>query len=91
MQNRRKYQAERRPPSCPADDIEIDITDASARELETLLLDGNLEVAILCRPNRPLDERIHAMPLFREQMMAVIRPITRWRSMRRSESKTCTA
>lgn len=56
------------------DNIEIDITDASAAELETLLLDGALEVAILCRPDRALDERIHMMPLFREQMMVVIPP-----------------
>jgi LysR family hydrogen peroxide-inducible transcriptional activator len=33
-----------------------------------------LEVAILCRPDRELDERIHAQPLFREQMMVVIPP-----------------
>ncbi|MGZ8386645.1 MAG: LysR family transcriptional regulator [Rhodoplanes sp.] len=56
------------------DHIEIELTDASARELETMLLDGNLEVAILCRPDRELDERIHTMPLFREQMMVVVPP-----------------
>ncbi|HEX5846633.1 MAG TPA: LysR family transcriptional regulator [Rhodoplanes sp.] len=56
------------------DHIEIEFTDASARELETMLLDGNLEVAILCRPDRELDERIHTMPLFREQMMVVVPP-----------------
>lgn len=39
-----------------------------------MLLDGDLEVAILCRPDRALDERIHMMPLFREQMMVVIPP-----------------
>jgi DNA-binding transcriptional LysR family regulator len=54
--------------------VEIDITDASARELETMLVDGDLENAILCRPDRELDERIHALPLFREQMMVVIPP-----------------
>jgi len=57
-----------------ANDIEIEITDASARELEAMLIDGDLEVAFLCRPDRALDERIHAMPLFREQMMVVIPP-----------------
>lgn len=56
------------------DDIEIEITDASAAELETMLLDDGLEVAILCRPDRALDERIHMMQLFREQMMVVIPP-----------------
>ncbi len=60
--------------SVPTRSNDIEITDASARELETLLLDGKLEVAILCRPDRALDERIYAMPLFREQMMVVIPP-----------------
>lgn len=56
------------------DGIEIEITDASARELENVLLEGDMEVAVLCRPDRELDERIHALPLFREQMMVVIPP-----------------
>ncbi len=56
------------------DALEIEITDASARELENVLLEGDMEVAILCRPDRELDERINALPLFREQMMVVIPP-----------------
>jgi LysR family hydrogen peroxide-inducible transcriptional activator len=56
------------------DGIEIEMKDASARELETMLLDGDLEVAIFCRPDREFDDRIHAMPLFKEQMMVVIPP-----------------
>jgi DNA-binding transcriptional LysR family regulator len=56
------------------DGIEIEMKDASARELEAMLLDGDLEVAIFCRPDREFDERIHAMPLFQEQMMVVIPP-----------------
>jgi DNA-binding transcriptional LysR family regulator len=56
------------------DGIEIEITDASARELENVLLEGDMEVAVLCRPDRELDERINALPLFREQMMVVIPP-----------------
>ncbi|MEZ5788180.1 MAG: LysR family transcriptional regulator [Xanthobacteraceae bacterium] len=56
------------------DDIEIEMKDAGARELETSLLDGGLEVAIFCRPDREFDDRIHAMPLFKEQMMVVIPP-----------------
>lgn len=54
--------------------MEIEITDASARELENVLLEGDMEVAVLCRPDRELDERISALPLFREQMMVVIPP-----------------
>jgi DNA-binding transcriptional LysR family regulator len=54
--------------------MEIEITDASARELENVLLEGDMEVAVLCRPDRELDERINALPLFREQMMVVIPP-----------------
>lgn len=56
------------------DGIEIEMRDASARELEAMLLDGDLEVAIFCRPDREFDDRIHAMPLFKEQMMVVIPP-----------------
>jgi len=56
------------------DGIEIEMKDASARELETMLLDGDLEVAIFCRPDRDFDDRIHAMPLFKEQMMVVVPP-----------------
>lgn len=56
------------------DNIEIEMKDASARELEAMLLDGNLEVAIFCRPDREFDDRIYAMPLFKEQMMVVIPP-----------------
>jgi LysR family hydrogen peroxide-inducible transcriptional activator len=56
------------------DGIEIEMKDASARELETMLLDGDLEVAIFCRPDREFDDRIHAMPLFKEQMMVVVPP-----------------
>jgi LysR family transcriptional regulator, hydrogen peroxide-inducible genes activator len=52
--------------------IELEICDASARELNQRLLDGALEVAIFCLPGDEPDERIHAMPLFREQMMIVV-------------------
>src|SRR5262249_181865 len=54
--------------------IELEICDASARELNERLLDGALEVAIFCLPGDEPDERIHAMPLFREQMMIVVSP-----------------
>ena len=52
--------------------IELEICDASAGELNQRLLDGDLEVAIFCLPGDEPDDRIHAMPLFREQMMIVV-------------------
>ncbi|MFL5049242.1 MAG: LysR family transcriptional regulator [Xanthobacteraceae bacterium] len=54
--------------------IELELKDASAAELEHRLLGGELEVAIYCRPSEPPDERLHSMPLFREQMMIVLHP-----------------
>jgi LysR family hydrogen peroxide-inducible transcriptional activator len=55
--------------------IELEIIDASATELESRLLDGILEVAIYCTPSQDGDERLHAMPLFREQFMIVVSPV----------------
>lgn len=46
------------------DGIEIELTDASAEEMEAMLLEGDLEAAIYLRPDRELDNRIHALPLF---------------------------
>lgn len=54
--------------------VEIELTDRSARDLDAMILDGALEVAIYCLPDRKPDERLHVMPLFREQMMIVIPP-----------------
>ena len=54
--------------------VEIEITDASARQLDRRLLEGQLEAAIYCLPEREPDDRMHAMPLFREQMMIVVPP-----------------
>jgi LysR family hydrogen peroxide-inducible transcriptional activator len=52
--------------------IELEIVDASATELENRLINGQLEVAIYCIPGREPDERLHYMPLFREQFMIVV-------------------
>src|SRR4051812_12230065 len=52
--------------------IQLDIVDASARELEERLVTGGLEVAIYCIPGQEPDERLHYMPLFREQFMIVL-------------------
>jgi LysR family hydrogen peroxide-inducible transcriptional activator len=54
--------------------LEIELTDASARQLDARLLEGDLEVAIYCLPGEKADERVHVMPLFSEQMMIVVHP-----------------
>jgi DNA-binding transcriptional LysR family regulator len=54
--------------------LELELTDASARQLDARLLEGDLEVAIYCLPGEKPDERLHVMPLFREQMMIVVHP-----------------
>lgn len=54
--------------------IELELTNASARELNDRLLAGDLEVAIYCLPDDEEDERLQLSPLFREQMMIVVNP-----------------
>ena len=54
--------------------IELEVVDASAAQLESRLLNGDLEVAIYCIPGQEPDERLHYMPLFREQFMIVVSP-----------------
>lgn len=52
--------------------IELQILDASARELQERLLKGDLEVALYCLAGGEQDDRLHYMPLFREQFMVVV-------------------
>jgi DNA-binding transcriptional LysR family regulator len=52
--------------------VELEIADRSARELDATLLDGGLEVAVYCLPDREPDARLHVMPLYREQMVIVV-------------------
>jgi len=54
--------------------IELQLVDASAAALEQKLIAGDLEVGIYCLPGRERDERLHYMPLFREQFMIVVHP-----------------
>src|SRR5262249_19939044 len=54
--------------------IELSIVDASAKELSRRLLEGELEVAIYCLPDKADEDSVHSMPLFREQMMIVLPP-----------------
>jgi len=51
--------------------IELQIMDAVASDLQGRLLDGGLEAAIYCWPDQ-IDERLHYLPLFREQFFIVL-------------------
>ena len=53
-------------------DVELRLCDANAKELRQRLLAGDLEVAIYALPGKEPDERIHAIPLFREQMVLAV-------------------
>lgn len=52
-------------------EIELQITDSAAPMLQDMLLEGKLEAAIFCQPEK-LDDRLHHMPLFREQFMIAV-------------------
>jgi len=51
--------------------IELQIMDAGASDLQCRLLEGGLEAAIYCWPDQ-IDERLHYLPLFREQFFIVL-------------------
>jgi LysR family transcriptional regulator, hydrogen peroxide-inducible genes activator len=53
-------------------EVELRLCDASAKELRARLLTGDLEVAIYAFPGEEPDERIHSIPLFREQMVLAV-------------------
>lgn len=52
-------------------EIELQITDAGAAMLHEKLLGGELEAAIFCQPGPP-DDRLHYLPLFREQFVIAV-------------------
>jgi LysR family transcriptional regulator, hydrogen peroxide-inducible genes activator len=52
--------------------VELRLCDANAKDLRTKLLAGDLEVAIYALPAKEPDERIHSIPLFREQMVLAV-------------------
>lgn len=54
-------------------DIDITLRDAKGQALAQMLLDGDLEVAILALPGE-MDERLHAIPLFSEPFMITFAP-----------------
>lgn len=53
--------------------IELYLKDASATALEELLLKGEIDVAIYCKPDA-IDERFHALPLYQERFMVGLGP-----------------
>jgi LysR family hydrogen peroxide-inducible transcriptional activator len=52
-------------------EIELQIVDASAPVLQEKLLAGELEAAIFCSPGKQ-DDRLHHLPLFREQFVIAV-------------------
>lgn len=52
--------------------IELKLCDMSARDLREQLLVGNLDLVIYALPGEEQDERLHAIPLFREQMVIAV-------------------
>jgi LysR family transcriptional regulator, hydrogen peroxide-inducible genes activator len=51
--------------------VELQIVDAAASTLQQRLIDGELEAAIYCLPGEA-DERLHALPLFREPFVIAL-------------------
>jgi DNA-binding transcriptional LysR family regulator len=51
--------------------ISLDVFDAEAERLDRQLKDGQLDIAIACRPENQRDPQLHFLPLFREQFMIV--------------------
>lgn len=56
------------------DGIEIELVDAGGHVLQERLISGDLEVAIYCLPAETQEERLHYLPLFREQFLIVSQP-----------------
>jgi LysR family hydrogen peroxide-inducible transcriptional activator len=54
--------------------LELQLADARAALLQEQLINGDLELAIYCLAGDQKDDRLHYMPLFREQMMFVVNP-----------------
>jgi LysR family hydrogen peroxide-inducible transcriptional activator len=54
--------------------LELQLADARAALLQEQLINGDLELAVYCLAGDQKDERLHYMPLFREQMVFVVNP-----------------
>jgi len=53
--------------------VELRLKDGAAGQLEDLLSDGEVDVAIYCRPETP-SEALHALPLYQEPLVVVVAP-----------------
>jgi DNA-binding transcriptional LysR family regulator len=53
--------------------VQLQLRDGKASELQDQLLQGELDIAIYCRPE-PLGERFHLLPLYRERFVVAIAP-----------------
>jgi len=53
--------------------VELELTDSSAVQLQQKLLEGEIEMAIYALPG-DTDERLHVLPLYREQMVIAVSP-----------------
>jgi DNA-binding transcriptional LysR family regulator len=54
--------------------LELELADARAALLQEQLINGDLELAVYCLAGDQKDDRLHYLPLFREQMMIVVSP-----------------
>lgn len=54
--------------------IEVEMVDASARELNDKLIEGEIDVAIYCLPSDETSDKLLLRPLFCERMMIVLHP-----------------
>ena len=54
-------------------DVELEIVDASAVNLEERLLRGNLDLGLYCRPDKH-DDRVNHLKVFDERMVIVLNP-----------------
>lgn len=52
-------------------DIQLDVSDADGAKLDQALRDGDLEVAVVARPENSREPDLHYLPLFREQFVIV--------------------
>jgi LysR family transcriptional regulator, hydrogen peroxide-inducible genes activator len=68
--------------------VEIYLKDAPASALEELLSQGEIDVAIFCRPG-DLEDRFHTLPLYRERFVVAVASRTIWRAPTASSRTIC--
>jgi DNA-binding transcriptional LysR family regulator len=54
--------------------VEMILCDANSFELEKMLRNGEIDVAIYAFPGKDAEKEMHLIPLFREQMVIVVHP-----------------